>query len=92
VKLRRIRLEHTREQLRAHLKRDCAGTCCLHRRTDHAMRAYPQHWRDDRRLMERVCSHGVGHPDPDHMAYVQRVRLDAEFEGEHGCCGEVCCA
>lgn len=24
-----------------------------------------EHWRYDRSFMERICVHGVGHPDPD---------------------------
>jgi len=24
-----------------------------------------EHWRYDRSFMERICAHGVGHPDPD---------------------------
>lgn len=40
---------------------------------------WPQHWRGDRHLMERICPHGVGHPDPD----------DINPDGVHGCDG--CC-
>ena len=40
------------------------------------------HWREDRFIMERICEHGVGHPDPDD----KRVR---EGDGVHGCDG--CC-
>ena len=44
----------------------CEGQpCTIHNRSDHHMRAFPQHWRSDRALMERICLHGVGHPDPD---------------------------
>jgi hypothetical protein len=53
--------------------------CPIHGRTDHAMRAFPQHWRDDRGIMERICPHGIGHPDPD----------DSGDDGVHGCDG--CC-
>lgn len=37
------------------------------------------HWRDDRSFMERICPHGVGHPDPD----------DEHADPIHGCDG--CC-
>jgi hypothetical protein len=30
-------------------------------------------WRGDTRVMERICPHGIGHPDPDHMAYVSSL-------------------
>lgn len=76
-----------------HKKSDCAGrACCIHKRTDHHMRNFPQHFRMDRLLMERICPHGVGHPDPDHLTYI-RERYGEKFaavESVHGCDG--CCA
>lgn len=68
----------------------CAGqTCCIHNPSDHPMRAFPQLWRGDRQLMERVCPHGVGHPDPDDLDYKRRLRGEAyaRYEGIHGCDG-----
>jgi len=62
----------------------CAGrSCVIHNPSDHSMRSYPTYWRDDRRIMERICPHGVGHPDPDDPA-------TAGAGGVHGCDG--CCA
>lgn len=59
-------LEHTDIQLEVHSKEECAGqNCTIHNRSDHIMRSFPQHWRSDRGIMERICPHGVGHPDPD---------------------------
>jgi hypothetical protein len=89
-----VQLEHSPVILVAHPFTKCDGTvCALHNRTDHAMRSFPQHWRYDRGLIERICPHGVGHPDPDQRGYlVQRYgerRADAEFI--HGCCWERCC-
>jgi hypothetical protein len=54
--------------------------------TEHAPRdiplnSAPQVWRDDTRIMERICIHGIGHPDPE-----------LEYKGTdavHGCDG--CC-
>lgn len=58
----------------------CRGNCCIHRVSDHHMRSWSQHWRADRRIMERICpAHGIGHPDPD----------DVSPDRVHGCCG--CC-
>lgn len=58
----------------------CEGRpCVIHHPSDHHMRSWPLHWRDDRYLMERICEHGVGHPDPD----------DRNTDGIHGCDG--CC-
>jgi hypothetical protein len=74
-------LEHTTEILEAHRAGDCKGPRCpLHKRTDHHMRDWPQHWRGDRHIMERICPHGCGHPDPDDILAPDTV---------HGCDG--CC-
>lgn len=54
--------------------------CCIHNPSDHHMRTWPQHWRDDRGIMERICKHGCGHPDPDDIT-INRI---------HGCDG--CCS
>lgn len=78
-------LEHSDVILHAHPRIACAGEACtLHNRTDHHMRAFPQLWRDDRGIMERVCPHGIGHPDPDDY----RIRSGKD-NGAHGCDG--CC-
>jgi len=65
--------------------------CAVHSPSEHRMRDWPQLWRTDRGLMERICACEVGHPDPDHLGYVMRTRgADAaETEAIHGCCG--CC-
>lgn len=56
------------------------GYCTIHKPSSHHMRSMKQLWRNDRKFMERVCEHAVGHPDPDEI-----------FPGElvHGCDG--CC-
>jgi hypothetical protein len=62
------------EQLLAvHPRKSCEGRdipCCVHAPSDHHMRTWPLNWRADTRVMERLCHHGTGHPDPDHLAYV----------------------
>lgn len=61
--------------------------CVIHAPSDHSMRAFPTHWRYDRQIMERICPHGVGHPDPDDMAYQHEVGNDgADIHGCDGCC------
>lgn len=70
----------------------CEGrACCIHNPSRHHMAAWPQNWRTDRRMMERVCRHGIGHPDPDHMAWVAHAcgAQYAVYDGIHGCDG--CC-
>ena len=72
-----------------HTKDKCEGNyCCIHNPSDHEMKDFPTHWRDDRMLMERICEHGVGHPDPDDLAFKARNGYD-DSEGVHGCDG--CC-
>lgn len=72
-----------------HPSDQCAGEfCVMHNPSDHHMRRWPMHWRSDRALMERICpNHGVGHPDPDDLAY--HVRQGDGWQTVHGCCG--CC-
>lgn len=67
----------------------CAGRpCVLHNPSAHHMRSWPTLWRTDRRLMERTCPHGVGHPDPDDLTFHERE--GRSWMGVHGCDG--CCA
>jgi len=78
--------------LRFHPQKQCAGgTCCLHNPSDHHMKEWPLNWRDDRGLMERICEHGVGHPDPDGLAHIVAVhgQKAADVEAVHGC--DLCC-
>jgi hypothetical protein len=80
------------KRLTVHAPEKCAGQrCCIHNPSNHHMVTWPQNWRGDRGLMERTCPHGVGHPDPDDIAY--KSTLDAKnayYEAIHGCDG--CCA
>jgi hypothetical protein len=41
--------------------------CTIHNQSEHHMVGFPQKWRQDRHFMERVCPHGIGHPDPDEI-------------------------
>ena len=79
-------LEHSRYWLRkVHDESLCAGRpCTIHNRTDHPMRDFPQNWRVDYSIMERICPHGIGHPDPDEYKLTFN-----KWENVHGCDG--CC-
>ena len=67
----------------------CEGRpCVMHHPSDHHMLQWPTNWRDDARLMERLCPHGIGHPDPDDVAY--QATVGREWVAVHGCDG--CCA
>lgn len=67
---------------------DCAGRACwVHTPSDHPLKDAPVLFRYDRGIIERTCPHGVGHPDPDDLAY--RRSRGAEDTSVHGCDG--CC-
>lgn len=70
---------------------DCSRyPCVIHHPSNHSMTDFPTLWRSDRRIMERVCPHGIGHPDPDDAAFRLRMGLSPEDGGTvHGCDG--CC-
>jgi len=81
-----VYLENTDIKIWTHKKELCMGQhCTVHNLSSHSMRSFPQHWRGDRAIMERICPHGIGHPDPDE--YKLTV---SKHEGIHGCDG--CCA
>jgi hypothetical protein len=74
-----------------HSRLKCAGRpCVVHNPSDHHMRDLPLHWRDDRRMFERICRHGIGHPDPDALAFQLSLPTGDDGWGVHGCCG-ICC-
>lgn len=81
----RVLLENTDLHILCHKPDQCAGeVCTLHNRSDHSMRSFPQHWRGDRGIMERICPHGVGHPDPDDYRIL--TGEDSDIHGCDGCC------
>lgn len=67
----------------------CAGEhCVIHNPSDHHMREWETNWRSDLGVMERLCpQHGIGHPDPDDVAY--QKSQGNHWANIHGCCG--CC-
>ncbi len=72
--------------LRIHPQAWCEGEhCCIHNPSQHPLNTRPLNWRGH--VMERVCQHGVGHPDPDDSAW--RRRQGKPVRGVHGCDG--CC-
>ena len=76
------------KNLITHSAESCKGKfCCIHNPSPHHMVDWPMNWRADIQTMERICPCGVGHPDPDDLAYKRSI--GAYAEGVHGCCG--CC-
>jgi hypothetical protein len=78
-----------------HSKTQCAGTyCTLHKPSKHVMRDWPMNLRTDSwaaPLIERICKHGCGHPDPDSVTYLESISRKGSKGtwGVHGCDG--CC-
>jgi len=73
------------EVIWAHSPEECFGPpCSIHAPSEHRLNMAPLHWRYDRQIMERICPHGIGHPDPDDI----KIR-EGWDEGVHGCDG--CC-
>lgn len=83
--------------LKTHGKDQCSGeSCCIHNPSVHPLADAPLDWRPERALIERVCDHGVHHPDPDDRAHWERkIGTDPVAEefldarAEHPCDG--CC-
>ena len=70
-----------------HEPEKCEGHHCpFHNPSDHHMKDWKMVLRSSG-LIERVCKHGVGHPDPDSAAFL--YSCGAEWIGIHGCDG--CC-
>lgn len=73
---------------------DCdLNGCCIHNPSDHSLRGARLVWRRAGPFdikpshMERICSHGVGHPDPDDTAWRKRTGRDTlSIHGCDGCC------
>lgn len=86
--------------LKHHSAKACVPPCAFHAPSDHPLKDAPLNWRsglspfDGRRLLERLCEHGVGHPDPDGLAFAnQNLPKGQEPDtGVHGCCLSRCCS
>lgn len=77
---------HIGPPLVVHDEDDCRDrNCCIHSPSAHPLADASLSWRG---RMERICADGVGHPDPDDLAYRRSVGLP--LHGIHGCDG--CCS
>lgn len=78
-------LKHEKEywaRFYTHDASKCNGQPCpAHNPSKHHMRKWPVNYRIDRGITERICKHGVGHPDPD----CTRGKKDS-VHGCDGCC------
>lgn len=79
----------TLDEIKLHQTEDCEAPCPFHSPSQHHMADWPMVLRLDRldKLVERVCEHGCGHPDPDSLG---RLTEDlVRGSGIHGC--DLCC-
>lgn len=66
------------------------GFCPMHTPSDHHMREWSAFWRYDIGVLERICPHGIGHPDPDALEYHRwQTGKQNPWQASHGCDG--CC-
>lgn len=86
-----VMLEGGRALVDVHSPTACADQpwgCWIHRPFAWALASAPVKWRSDRGIAERVCAHGVGHPDLQAQIYAARVdHRDISVHGCDGCCG-----
>lgn len=74
-----------------HPSESCTPPCAIHAPSDHAMRSWPTYWNIEEGVVERICPHEIGHPDPDDFKTRMRIRTGTFFDYHHcdGCCEEV---
>jgi len=77
------------EVLATHGPAICTPPCAVHKPSNHGMMDWALNWRGDKQIFERICPHGVGHPDPDSVWYVEVVHNQPSTISIHGCDG--CC-
>lgn len=77
----------TGQRMWVHDKAKCDSKGCpIHGPSEHHMRGWATNYREDRGLTERICCHGVGHPDPDSVSYGLKFGKDISSHGCDGCC------
>lgn len=74
----------TGQLLVTHSAVNCVSPCPVHAPSAHHMRDWPTYWDPQGRLLFRICSDGVAHPDPDDL-----VVRTTEISLMHLCDG--CC-
>lgn len=63
--------------------------CAIHDHpSTHPLMDAPMNWREDRGILERLCMHGVSHPDRDSALYLESIgKSEENVHGCDGCCG-----
>lgn len=63
--------------------------CAIHNPSYHPLSDAKQYMRSDKSwLIERICDHGIGHPDPDSASFISKQEGNGSI-WVHGCDG--CC-
>lgn len=78
--------------LKVHPNSWCEGeVCAIHHPSAHHMATWTQMYRADRRppVMERICAHNLGHPDPDDLTVLRKDGAAGVAARGHPCDG--CC-
>lgn len=77
------------ELTNVHDPKNCEGRgCAIHNHpSDHPLNNMPLNWREDWGILERICDHGIGHPDKDSADYLDSIGQG--MRNIHGCDG--CC-
>lgn len=68
-----------------HVREVCQAPCPIHAPSQHGMVDWPLYWRSDFGMFERLCPHGIGHWDPDSLAFTGVHAI----HGCDGCCKKV---
>lgn len=69
--------------IQTHELKHCIGQwCVIHRQQPGPWSSWPRYWRSDRRIVERICEHGVGHPAAESYQWYEDLI--------HGCDGCPC--
>lgn len=73
----------------------CEIRCCIHNPSDHSLKEAGRVWRPCFGRVDRRCSHGILHPDPDDLWFKRNGEgwedpdIAAELRLDHDCDG--CC-
>lgn len=78
---------HNGQVLQTHGPVRCHGRACAIHNPGHHMATWPIVWRADLGLVERLCPHGTGHPDPRSVEWLEQHGIyDLDRHGCDGCC------
>lgn len=72
---------------KVHRAEHCLGPhCWVHNPSTHHMCTWPVEWSANERTAQRICQHGLSHPDPDDVAFHQDHGRDVTMHDCDGCC------